>query len=111
MDKSTRGDRRRVLASFSEPGAVMTVVASLALPIPALSALNKYAIQYPLDRLHYAMFQLLLLVLVPLLVIAMHWPGDKYRLEVARYDSPSQAAQPKRQPKPAQHSTTSQGNM
>ncbi|KAJ2809461.1 hypothetical protein H4R20_000081 [Coemansia guatemalensis] len=86
----------------------MTVVASLALPIPALSALNKYAIQYPLDRLHYAMFQLLLMVLVPLLVLAMHWPGDRYRLEVAHYDSVPPAAQTKHQPKPAQQSTTSQ---
>ncbi|KAJ2847874.1 hypothetical protein IWW36_003622 [Coemansia brasiliensis] len=42
--------------------------------------------QYPLDRLHYAMFQLLLAIAIPVVVVLSRWPGDGYRLEFARYE-------------------------
>ncbi|KAJ2452262.1 hypothetical protein EV183_003051 [Coemansia sp. RSA 2336] len=83
-------EQRRVLASFSEPNLAITAVASLLLPIPVLTVVNKYAMQYPLDRLHYAMFQLLLAIAIPVVMVLSRWPGDAYRLEFARYDSQPQ---------------------
>ncbi|KAJ2633778.1 hypothetical protein H4R22_000204 [Coemansia sp. RSA 1290] len=44
------------------------------------------AMQYPLDRLHYAMFQLLLAIAIPVVMVLSRWPGGAYRLEFARYD-------------------------
>ncbi|KAJ2725919.1 hypothetical protein GGI07_000964 [Coemansia sp. Benny D115] len=43
-----------------ETRAVMLVAACSVLAVPLLTTLNNYTANYPLDRLHYALFQLLL---------------------------------------------------
>ncbi|KAJ2420607.1 hypothetical protein IWW41_005762, partial [Coemansia sp. RSA 2522] len=55
------------------------------------------AVQYPLDRLHYAMFQLLLAIAIPVLAVVMRWPGSEYRLEFTQ-GSPQPAVLPQSQP-------------
>ncbi|KAJ2271129.1 hypothetical protein GGH14_005004 [Coemansia sp. RSA 370] len=55
------------------------------------------AVQYPLDRLHYAMFQLLLAITIPVLAVVMRWPGSEYRLEFTQ-GSPQPAVLPQSQP-------------
>ncbi|KAJ1733450.1 hypothetical protein LPJ61_001549 [Coemansia biformis] len=72
----------------------MAAAASLALPVPALAAFNKYTTQYPLDRLHYILFQLLLVILVPALAAASGWVGSGVRLELTRDGARQEAASP-----------------
>ncbi|KAJ2708987.1 hypothetical protein H4R19_004477, partial [Coemansia spiralis] len=93
MERSRRhlSRARPALERLSEPSAVVAAAASLVLPIPALAAFNKYATQYPLDRLHYALFQLLLVVLVPVLAIASVWAGRE--LQDSAQPSPPQQQQ------------------
>ncbi|KAJ2783987.1 hypothetical protein H4R18_001379 [Coemansia javaensis] len=69
------------------------MAASLALPVPALAALNSLSAQYPLDRLHYLLLQLVLLLLVPATATAAKWleRGESRHACVAQAPAATQA--------------------
>ncbi|KAJ1947996.1 hypothetical protein EC988_005356, partial [Linderina pennispora] len=60
--------KQQSLPGHSETRAVVALAGSLLLPIPFLTTLNRYSLQYPLDRLHYVLFQCLFFSVLPFII-------------------------------------------